>query len=150
MKVENKKSIKKNPNDTAINFVNERLFPEICKYFEEVGDSIFSNVKNVLKKIIIVENNTVYVPITDLKDTINFSIFVEGESLFKNEQVELPKMNKLSSIIENNNKDIDGSDSSTVEQTYDEDQIVECLNYITSDYQKTVDIKNDYYIITFE
>lgn len=135
-------------NKVAQEFIDFKLYNGICENLTTLKHPIMEKLENTLKKLVILEKNSVHIPIGEFKDTINLTIFVEVDKLIDIKESQIVTMDKFSALVESNKKKV--NEFKSPEETYTEEQIVESLNSVANPYTSNVEIKNDYYIITFE
>jgi hypothetical protein len=135
-------------NKVAQEFIDSKLYKGICENLTTLKHPIMEKLENTLKKLVIVEKNSVHIPIEEFKDIINLTIFVEVDKLVGIKESQITTMDKFSSLVESNKRKV--VEFKSPEETYTEEQILESLNLVAKPYTSNVEIKNDYYIITFE
>jgi hypothetical protein len=132
--------------NVALEFKEKFIVEEFFGSSDILMKELFSNLKPKLKKQIRIENNSLFIPIEEFLDTINFGIFVEVESLLDSNLNEF-EIKKLSSVL---NSPGEKSESVTPENTFLKSEVIEILESISWKYTKNTEIKNDYLIVTFD
>jgi len=134
--------LEKVANDFKDNILVEKMFQSN----DILSKEIFYSIKERLKKLIKLENSSLYVPIQEFVDVINFSIFTEVDVLKESMRSDR-EIKTLSSFM--GGVDEKKSVEST-EETFSNLDIISILENISISYTKNTEIRNDYFIITFD
>ena len=130
----------------ASDFKDNILVEKIFKSSEILSKDIFSGTIDRLKKQVKLENSSVYIPIQEFVDVINFSIFTEIDNLNESEKIE-HQIKTLSNIMGSKNEK---KSIQIKEETFSTSEIISILENVSSLYTKNIEIRNDYFIITFD
>jgi len=134
--------LEKVANDFKDNILVEKMFQSN----DILSKEIFSSIKERLKKQIKLENSSLYVPIQEFVDVINFGIFTEVDNLKESTRRDR-EIKTLSSFMGgvNEKKSIEST-----EDTFSNEDIISILENISIFYTKNTEIRNNYFIITFD
>ena len=145
---ENKsKKDKKFLSETCKYFTNSFIIDEIVREFLENRIPDTTRVTKNLKKLCLIDENTVFLPFEEITDILNFSIFTEKEQIMNKIQNEkFGGISKLTSVMVNGVTEESYENS---EEVYQVDEIkrfiVEKSNQITED----VSEKNQDIVVSF-
>jgi len=131
----------------AKEFISEKIYYSLQETLTILKNPIFNNLPAKLSKLVVSEGNTVQIPISEFTNTINFTIFVEADKIFRNSKDDSINISKFSSMMES--KFNSESETELHEETYKSERIVEAVTKMASKYTNDLEIKNDYLIISF-
>lgn len=130
----------------ASEFKDNILVEKIFQSSEILSKNIFSSTIDRLKRQVKLENSSVYIPIQEFVDVINFSIFTEIDNLNQSQKTE-NQIKTLSTIMDSKNEK---KSISIKEETFSTNDMISILEKICNYYTKNTEIRNDYFIITFD
>jgi hypothetical protein len=129
----------------AEEYLNNYLMDKLFESSKTLNKEVFSKLKGNLRKKIITESNTLHIPISIFVDTINFTISTEFDNLSeeKNNTVKIKK------ITEMMGEEVENPIVYDLE-LFDEEKMSETLKNISMNITNNIEIKNNYFIVTFD
>ena len=128
-------------------FLEKKLLESIKKEFIEDRIPDEDRIINKLKKVCILEGNTLYVPYEEITDIINLSIFVEREQALKSIlENKITKINTLSNVMENG---IQSENYENNDSVFTVESVREFILESCKPFTKDVAEKNEKIVVTF-
>ena len=128
-------------------FLEKKLLESIKKEFIEDRIPDEDRIINKLKKVCILEGNTLYVPYEEITDIINLSIFVEREQALKSIlENKITKINTLSNVMENG---IQSENYENNDSVFTVESVRKFILESCKPFTKDVAEKNEKIVVTF-
>jgi len=136
-------------NTVAFEFKQVKLYDGILDALSVLRNPVFESTKNNLLKLIHLEKNSVHIPLQEIRDLINFSIFVEMDNLLEDKKSVLGGISKFTDLSKMINESTINEKNSP-DEFYSIKQVQESFLKISSIYTDNLEIKNDYLVVTFD